>query len=74
MVQQAMQLRPVPAAAGGLLLEQAGASGGTERSALLCQVLTLTGDAAVAQDGASGLLRRLGGRERLGTDAGIAAF
>jgi hypothetical protein len=35
-----------------LVLEQAGASGGPERSTLLRQVLPLTGNAAVAQDGA----------------------
>ena len=49
-----MQLRTVPSAAGGFLLEQAGASGGAERGALLCQVLPLAGDAAVAQHGAFG--------------------
>jgi len=59
-VQQALKLWPVPSAAGGFLLEQAGASGGTERGALLRQILPLTGDAAVAQDGAGGLLRRRG--------------
>jgi hypothetical protein len=69
-VEQTVQLRTVPSAAGGLLLEQAGASGGTERSALLCQVLALTGDAAVAQDGAGSLLLRLGGCFRWLIDIG----
>ena len=64
-----MQLGSVPAAAGGFLLEQAGASGGTECGTLLRQVLPVAGDAAVAQHGAGGLLRRLGG-ETLTTSFG----
>jgi hypothetical protein len=40
--------------------------------ALLRQILPLAGDAAVAQDGAGGRLRRLGGRLR--TDFGTACF
>jgi hypothetical protein len=59
-VQQTLEFRSVPAAAGGLLLEQASASGGAECDALLGEVLALAGDAAVAQDGVGGLLRRLG--------------
>ena len=59
-VQETLTLWPVPAAAGGLLLEQAGASGGSERGTLLCQILSFAGDAAVAQDGAGGMVRRLG--------------
>ena len=43
-----MQLRPIPPATGGLLLKQAAASGSAQLGPLLCQVLTLTGDAAVA--------------------------
>jgi len=69
MIQQTVQLGSVPAAAGGFLLQQAGASGGTERGTLLRQVLPVAGDAAVAQHGAGGLLRRLGG-ETLTTSFG----
>jgi hypothetical protein len=47
-VQQAMQFRPVPSAAGGLLLEQPGTASRAQSGTLLCQVLTFAGDAAVA--------------------------
>ena len=59
MVQQTLKLGPVPTAAGGFLLEQVGASGGAECGALLGEILALTRDAAVAQDCAGALLRRV---------------
>ena len=48
MIEQAVQLRTVPSAAGGFLLEEPAASCGAQGGPLLCQVLPLAGDAAVA--------------------------
>ena len=51
MIEQAVQLRTVPSAAGGFLLEEPAASCGAQGGTLLCQVLALVGAAAVAEQG-----------------------